>query len=279
MTTREPERPSEQPAPGDAPTSVTLDERTRTAGRPCTGAAFFDVDETLIAVKSMFRFLAYHLAAIGSPPSAYSAVVDELRGLVAAGASREEVVRAYYRVYAGQRAADLSAQGRSWFRRERRSGDLFLPGSLRAFREHRRLGDLTVLVSGSFAPCLEPLADWLGATTVLATRLETVDGVHTGGLVTLMLGQDKADATRTFQQEHGIDPAACSAYGDHASDLPMLLAVGRPVVVGDDPELMRHAAARGWRRLPGRDASPAAGATAEDGDGISPAHPPAGWHR
>ncbi|MGW3819802.1 HAD family hydrolase [Streptomyces sp. NPDC005046] len=249
------------------------------AGRPYTRAAFFDVDETLIAVKSMFRFLEYHLAAIGSPPSAYSAVIDELRGLVAAGVSREEVMRAYYRVYAGQRAADLSDQGRSWFRRERRAGDLFLPRSLRAFREHRRLGDLTVLVSGSFAPCLDPLADWLGATTVLATRLATVDGVHTGGLVRLMLGQDKADATRAVLQGHGIDPAACSAYGDHASDLPMLLAVGRPVVVGDDPELVRHAAAHGWRRLPGRDGSPAAEAAAEDGDGISPAHPQAGWHR
>ncbi|MFB7244249.1 HAD-IB family hydrolase [Streptomyces populi] len=271
MTTREPDHPS---APG------TAGGRTRpTTGRTRPGAAFFDVDETLIAVKSMFRFLRYHLAAIGSPPAAYSAVTDELRGLVAAGASREEVMRAYYRVYAGQRAADLSATGRDWFRHELGAGDLFLPAGLRAFREHGRRGDLTVLVSGSFAPCLDPLADRLGATAVLATRLETVDGVHTGELVTLMLGRDKADATRAFLREHGIAPADCSAYGDHASDLPMLLAVGDPVVVGDDPELVRHAAARGWRRLPGREGSPSAGTTAEDGAGISPDRPRAGWHR
>lgn len=249
------------------------------AGRPYTKAAFFDVDETLIAVKSMFRFLEYHLAAIGSPPAAYSAMVAELRGLVAAGASREHVTRAYYRVYAGQRAADLSAQGRSWFRREQRAGDLFLPGSLRAFRGHRRLGDLTVLVSGSFAPCLDPLADWLGASTVLGTRLETIDGVHTGRVITLMLGQDKADAIQAVLDGQGIAPAECSAYGDHASDLPMLLAVGHPVVVGDDPELVRYAVARGWRRLPGRHDAPTAEMAAEDGDGISPAQPRAGWHR
>ncbi|GAA2625899.1 hypothetical protein GCM10010411_73420 [Actinomadura fulvescens] len=74
-------------------------------------------------------------------------------------------MRAYYhyRVYAGQRAVDLSAQGRAWFRQERCAGNLFLPASLEAFQEHLRRGEFTVLVSGSFAPCLDPLADCLGA--------------------------------------------------------------------------------------------------------------------
>ncbi|MFP3964442.1 haloacid dehalogenase-like hydrolase [Actinomadura fulvescens] len=88
-----------------------------------------------------------------------------MRALAAEGAGRAEVMRAYYhyRVYAGQRAVDLSAQGRAWFRQERCAGNLFLPASLEAFQEHLRRGEFTVLVSGSFAPCLDPLADCLGA--------------------------------------------------------------------------------------------------------------------
>lgn len=217
-------------------------------------AAFFDVDETLIAVKSMFRFLSHHFAALRRPPSAYEAVVEELRGLAAAGASRAEVTRVYYRLYRGQDTRELARQGREWFREEQRRGELFLPHGLEAFREHRNRGDLTVLVSGSFAPCLDPVAEWLGASLVFGARPETVDGVCTGGLVTAMLGDDKAAAARSVMLAHGIPASECHAYGDHVSDLPLLLAVGHPVVVGNDPGLVGHAATTGWRRLPGADA-------------------------
>ncbi|WP_405655839.1 HAD family hydrolase [Streptomyces sp. RK9] len=254
-----------------------MTDRTRVGTR--SRAAFFDVDETLISVKSMFRFLAHHFAAIGRPPSAYDELIAELRALAAEGAGRAEVMRAYYRVYAGQRAADLSAQGRAWFRREQSAGELFLPACVEAFQEHLRRGDLTVLVSGSFAPCLDPLADFLGAAQVVGARLETVEGVHTGRLVTPMLGEDKAAAAQAVMDAHGMDPAECAAYGDHSSDLPMLLTVGHPVVVGDDPVLVRYATARGWRRLPGRTGCLDATTAPEDGAGFSPARPPPGWHR
>ncbi|MGW5735627.1 MULTISPECIES: HAD family hydrolase [Streptomyces] len=254
-----------------------MTDRTRAGAR--SRAAFFDVDETLIAVKSMFRFLAHHLAAIGEPPSAYDETIAALRALAAGGATRDEVMRAYYRVYAGRREADLCAQGRAWFRQELSAGELFLPAGLKAFQEHRRRGDLTVLVSGSFAPCLDPLAECIGAAQVVGARLETVDGVHTGRLITPMLGEDKAVAAQAVMAAHGMDPADCGAYGDHASDLPLLLAVGHPVVVGDDPVLARHATARGWRRLPGRGGRPDATTAPEDGAGFSPARPPTGWHR
>lgn len=58
--------------------------------------------------------------------------------------------------------------------------------------------------------------------------------------------------TSADELRHGVDPAACVAYGDHASDLPMLDAVGHAVVVGDDPVLIALAAARSWDVLPGR---------------------------
>jgi HAD superfamily hydrolase (TIGR01490 family) len=213
--------------------------------------AFFDVDETLISVKSMLRFLRYYLDGLGRPPAEYAKVRDELVALARDGASRAELTRAYYRVYAGHRVSDVAAWGDAWFEVERQADAFFLPATLTAFRVHLRRGDLTVLVSGSFSACLDPIARWLGAGAAIGARLEAAGDVYTGELIVPMIGPDKAEAVRAVAEEQGVPAADCHAYGDDGSDLPFLRAVGHPVVVGDDPELVSHARSRGWPRLPG----------------------------
>ena len=52
---------------------------------------------------------------------------------------------------------------------------------------------------------------------------------------------------RRFAAEHAIDLQASYAYSDSASDLPMLRAVGNPVVVNPDEDLARIARDQGWR--------------------------------
>ncbi|HEX6471608.1 MAG TPA: HAD-IB family hydrolase [Streptosporangiaceae bacterium] len=213
--------------------------------------AFFDVDETLIAVKSMFRFLRFYLAGLGRPPVEYASLRDELLARGRAGASRAELTREYYRVYAGHQVAEVAAWGRAWFAAEQRAGTFFLPAALAAFQAHRRRGDLTVLVSGSFSACLDPIARGLAAGAVIGARLEVAGGRYTGELVVPMIGPDKAAAVRAATRRYGVAAADCHAYGDDASDVPFLEAVGHPVVVGDDPALAALAAERDWPRLPG----------------------------
>ena len=62
-----------------------------------------------------------------------------------------------------------------------------------------------------------------------------------------MYGEGKVEAMRRFADEHDIDLAASYAYSDSVSDLPMLRAVGTPVVVNPDDELTRIAVQKGWR--------------------------------
>ena len=50
-------------------------------------AAFFDVDDTLITIKSMFRFLQYDIAASDRPPSEYTRAMARLRELKATSLS------------------------------------------------------------------------------------------------------------------------------------------------------------------------------------------------
>ena len=57
-------------------------------------------------------------------------------------------------------------------------------------------------------------------------------------------GKGKVEAMRRFADEHEIDLAASCAYSDSASDLPMLRAVGHPVVVNPDRPLARDRRAR-----------------------------------
>jgi hypothetical protein len=52
---------------------------------------------------------------------------------------------------------------------------------------------------------------------------------------------------REVAEREGIDLSQSFAYSDSESDLPMLRAVGNPVVVNPDAELTRIARAEGWR--------------------------------
>jgi HAD superfamily hydrolase (TIGR01490 family) len=202
---------------------------------------FSDVDETLITCKSMFDFLRFHLVRRhgGAGETHYARIADELRAAAAAGTPREEVNRRYYRHYAGTRLADLTEDGRAWFDARTADGGFFLESTRAALLSHRAAGAELVLVSGSFTPCLTPVAEAVGATRLLATTPLTVDGRLTGEVVTPMIGEAKRQAVRQVLASHPwIDPGDCVAFGDHPSDLPMLTAVGQPYVVGGDPRML-----------------------------------------
>ena len=214
-------------------------------------AAFFDVDETLITAKSMLAFLAYWLAAGGDDGRAYRRTVDTLLALAGRGMSRELVNRAYYRQYAGVAATAVRAAGRAWYTDYRERPDAFVSAALRALQGHRAAGDHVVLVSGSFDACLAPLAEDLGADLVLCSDpLLAEDGTYTGETGTPMIGPAKARAVAKTIADFGLVAGDCFGYGDHSSDLPMLTALGHPVVVGSDRTLNAYAQERGWPMLP-----------------------------
>ncbi|MEV7388067.1 HAD-IB family hydrolase [Streptomyces sp. NPDC091215] len=213
--------------------------------------AFFDVDETLITVKSMFRFLEFHYRERGLPPSAYDEAAGALRRRSAAGVSRLVTNREYYRLYADRPHSELFAHGRAWFDAELAGGTLLHPPVVSALRRHRAQGALIVLVSGSFRPCLEPLAELLGADEILCSEPEYVDGRCTGRVDRPVIGVQKGRLARTLMRRRAVSPSRAAAYADHASDLDLLRSVGRPFAVGDDMVLGAHVGGVGGGTLPG----------------------------
>lgn len=216
-------------------------------------AAFFDVDETLVGFKSMFRFLAFHLDRRGESPDTYARLTGELHRAAARGTPRTEINRRYYRLFAGESAEALAESGRAWFATEL-EGAPFLPGPTARFAGHLERGDFTVLVSGSFFACLDPVAEHLGAHWAFGTRPVIRRGALTGEVVTPMIGAAKGATARAVAAVRGLDRSQCTAYGDHASDLDLLASVGHPVVVGDDPVLSAHALLAGWEQITGTEA-------------------------
>ncbi|MGX4691119.1 HAD-IB family hydrolase [Streptomyces sp. JNUCC 63] len=226
-------------------TRHTGGERASGPARPVR-IAFFDVDETLIGVKSMFSFLEFHLA----DPDRYRAAAGTLTRAARSGVPREETNRAYYRNFAGMERAAVVESGRRWFSGERRRAGFFHREAVGELRRLQAEGYRIALVSGSFRACLDPIAEHLGADHVLCSEPEVVAGRYTGEVLSTVIGEGKATAARALMDRSGARPEECAAYGDHASDLPLLTCVGRAGVVGDDPVLAGHARRLGWIRLP-----------------------------
>ncbi|MER6995313.1 HAD-IB family hydrolase [Streptomyces sp. NPDC000410] len=223
------------------------------------GIAFFDVDDTLITFNSMLSFLAHHWAREGSDPSRFDRVRTGLLARRAEGVPRAELNRAYYRHYRGCDAAVLARHGREWYAAESAKGTMFHAPAVEAVRRHRGEGRPVALVSGSFRPCLDPIAEALDASLVLCTAPLTENGVLTGEVDEPVIGERKALLAVRVMDAHGARAADCYAYGDHSSDLALLRSVGHPVAVGDDAVLAEWAGREGWARLPAaRGARPSA---------------------
>lgn len=218
--------------------------------RPGPAAAFFDVDHTLITVVSMFDLLAHEVATGRRARADYERTMGELRASKAAGVPRAEVNRAFYRAFAGRDVADVAEVGEAWFAAARERDGLFRLRVLSRLRHHAAAGHPVVLVSGSFPPCLDPIAAFVGADLLLCSRPEVRDGRYTGELAEPMIGEGKAAAVCRSAATGGFELTGSYAYGDHESDLPFLGTVGHPVVVGDDPVLGDLARRRRWETMP-----------------------------
>ncbi|MEU6284578.1 HAD-IB family hydrolase [Streptomyces sp. NPDC047028] len=211
-------------------------------------AAFFDVDETLLGVKSLVGFWAlWERTPEGSQRAdQFRALLHRMRD----GLPRAEANRAYYRLFAGVPLARFEEVSDEWYAGARSGARAAVPATMSALRRHQGRGDAVVLVSGSARALLAGPARDFGADLVLCARQTVVGGVLTGEVDAPLIGQAKALAVRRVLAAWGMDPTGCHAYGDHTSDLPMLRSVGHPAVVARDPELARRARDEGWDVLP-----------------------------
>ena len=111
---------------------------------------------------------------------------------------------------------------------------------------HQAAGRRVIIISSSPEEIVKPLAEFLGADDAIGSKAQVENGRYTGHLDFYAYGPAKADAIRSMAEEQEIDLAASFAYSDSHTDIPMLEAVGNPVAVNPDKEMMRVARANHW---------------------------------
>lgn len=220
---------------------------------PNQAYAFFDVDGTLIRIKSMFSFHDYWyrhwLPLIGTPADHEGEDVSAiLRTLERNGTPREFINRRYYEFFAGRNVAQIAQCAIAWFEHVRHTPALFIEESVNELERLRKQGIEPVLVSGSFMEVLSPIANVLGVEHIMGTRLVANGTRYTGKILSPQtIGSGKAQAVTQFLSAHGSDATECWAFGDDVSDLPMLQCVGNGVAIGGNTEMETLATLHGLR--------------------------------
>jgi HAD superfamily hydrolase (TIGR01490 family) len=123
-------------------------------------------------------------------------------------------------------------------------------GTIAELRRHQDAGCDVWIISATAQQIADEFVARLGYTGALATRLEVCDGKFTGAVDGKVIhGPVKAERAHQLAAQRGYDLAEAWAYSDSHNDLPLLEAVGHPVVVNPDRRLNRVAQARQWPRL------------------------------
>jgi len=213
-------------------------------------AAFFDFDETLLAINSSgigFKVLkeqgyltwTFMLKMMVIILLKKVGVVDE-----------QSMAKTFLSFYKGRRLQPFVDSAQAFY-------DEYLqpnlsPGVLQKLRWHQEQGHQTVLVTGSIDYYLQPVMVDLGIDHLLCTHLELdTDGLLSGrSKGPVCVGETKVTLAKELAEKHGIDFAQSYAYGNSELDIPLLREVEHPVIVQASPKLLRYAQHHNWSQLP-----------------------------
>ena len=211
------------------------------------GAAFFDLDRTLMAGSSGFHWAreARRAGLISRRRLAADAFVNlrfRLEG--STDAATDKVRERVGALIAGRRVRDLQ---RLSPRVLAQVLPRLYPQMLAVAYAHQDAGRPIYICTAASHEMASLLSVVLSFDGGIGSRSEVVDGVYTGragGPFTYREG--KAQAIRELAEREGIDLSRSWGYSDSESDLPMLRSVGHPVAVNPDAELARVAREEGW---------------------------------
>jgi HAD superfamily hydrolase (TIGR01490 family) len=211
------------------------------------GAAFFDLDRTLMQGSSAFQFAraAYKSGIVSRRQLARDAwenLLFRLRG--STDASTDAL-----RTRIGQLLADVRVRDLQRLAPEILAGVLprLYPQMLEVAYRHQDEGRPIFICTAASQEMADLMAIVLTFDGAVGTVSEVRDGRYTGQLAGPMTYRDgKAEAIRDLAAREDIELAASYAYSDSESDLPMLRLVGHPVAVNPDRPLERIARSEGW---------------------------------
>ena len=214
-----------------------------------TRAAFFDVDNTLVRGSTLY-FLGRGMYQRG-----YFTKADISRFVVAnlrfrmTGMEKQDVIERFQKAatdfVGGHKVSDILALGEEIY--DEYVSPKLWERTCEIAREHLLRGESVWLVTAAPQDMAEIIANRLGFTGAVGSKVIKRDGIYTGELDGKLLhGSEKAEAIRILAKEHGYLLEECYSYSDSHNDLPLLTAVGYPSAINPDAILRIKALAEGW---------------------------------
>jgi HAD superfamily hydrolase (TIGR01490 family) len=203
--------------------------------------AFFDLDGTLVSGPSLeWRFFAHLLACDEISCANLARWLKQCARMI--WIDRFAAIEAN-KLYLAALRESLAVE---WTGADT---SLLFPDGTERLAWHRAQGHRVFFITGTLAPLARAMAQHFPCPVeIIASELEVFDGHWTGWLVGKhMSGKAKASAIRALAARYGLELNQSYAYGNDISDLPMLDAVGNPVVVNPSNRLARLVRTRGWR--------------------------------
>jgi HAD superfamily hydrolase (TIGR01490 family) len=211
------------------------------------GAAFFDLDKTLMAGSSgiFFARAAYETGMISRSRLAKDVYENVRFRLLGSTDDRaDDVRRRVGEMIAGVRVRDLERLSPRVL-----AGVLprLYPQMLERAYAHQDEGMPVYILTAASQEMADLLARVLAFDGGLGSRSEIVDGRYTGRPAgPFNYREGKVLAMRELAERDHIALELSFAYSDSESDLPMLRAVRHAVVVNPDAALRRIASQEGW---------------------------------
>ena len=214
------------------------------------GAAFFDLDRTLISSSSSLALAGSfrRRGLLSRSKLAQAAIAQLLFVRFGAGQSRVgQTAESAMEILRGLPVAEMrEIVDESW-------GSVLQPlvyrEAVEAAADHATRGERRFVVSAALQEIVDAVAGGLGFEGGVGSRAEVVDGSYTGRLERRLYGPAKAKALAELANAEGVDLSVSTGYSDSHTDLAFLEAVGRPVAVNPDRALRRVARERGWPLL------------------------------
>ncbi|MCB1734727.1 MAG: haloacid dehalogenase-like hydrolase [Gammaproteobacteria bacterium] len=158
---------------------------------------------------------------------------------------RSDVTRYNLAWLGGMRRADVDVFAEAFVKRK--LIDMIRPEMWDRLDRHRMAGDTLILVGESPSFMLELMARELDISLQRGTICAYLGNLYLSAPPTRFLrGDEKARAISDLLSEQRIDPDETVAYLRDAADLPLMNAIGKPVLVSPNRAMHKLAKARGW---------------------------------
>ena len=214
-----------------------------------TRAAFFDVDNTLVRGSTLY-FLGRGMYQRGYFTKADIScfVVANLRFRMT-GTEKKEVIDRFQKAatdfVGGHQVNDILKLGEEIY--DEYVSPKLWERTCEIAREHLTRGEDVWLVTAAPQDMANIIAQRLGLTGAIGSKVIIKDGIYTGELDGKLLhGTEKAFAIQSLAAERGYHLEDCYSYSDSHNDIPLLTAVGNPSAINPDALLRIKALAEGW---------------------------------